>query len=380
MNINNIGLALYNATMIENELFIHQLDKLISIPSVSDDREACREIVNEIERTMPVGAVTKRWQVDGVETLVAGNNAGLMSPDIAFIVHADVVKAVNANQYKLRVNGDKLFGRGTSDMKFSIPIGLALLETALTNRPDISFSFVVTTDEEIGGKNGVKYLVKEKGFSPKCVIVPDAGDGFRFINKMKGLASIEVNFVGKAAHSSEIWNGHNANHDLCLLGSRLVEKYQSTNNSETWQTTMNMGIIRGGEVPNQVTPRATMNLDFRFPDNISPELILSEVNDLAKTIGPNITVSLLGNVLPTAINLNNKDTKLFIEEFEKILGKKINVTWGPGVTDARHFTKNEVSILMIKPNGGDIHGENEWISLLGCMLYLKAVSSFIQKY
>jgi acetylornithine deacetylase/succinyl-diaminopimelate desuccinylase-like protein len=45
------------------------------------------------------------------------------------MVHIDVV-AGRDDQFEMKVEGNRAIGRGTCDMKFSIPLGIALLKEA----------------------------------------------------------------------------------------------------------------------------------------------------------------------------------------------------------------------------------------------------------
>ena len=83
----------------------------------------------------------------------------------------------------MNVRNNVAYGRGVSDMKFSIPIGYMILNDLIRQKSKLSFAFVVTTDEETGGYEGTRYLVDKYGFKPKLLIVPDGGDGLVFVNK-----------------------------------------------------------------------------------------------------------------------------------------------------------------------------------------------------
>ncbi len=360
---------------MKSDIFIKQLKKLVKIQSLADNRQGNEEIIEYIESILPRDAKIIKSQRNGVHTLIAGNN-NLEKPDIAYLAHADVVSA-SPNQFNLKIDGDKLIGRGVSDMKFAIPIGIALLKEVITKRLNINFVLVITTDEEVGGANGIELLSSEKNFKPKSVIVPDWGDNFVFTNKSKGVAMIQTSSVGKKAHASEIWNGKDANRSLCELATKLLEKYGENNLNKTWETTMNIGVIQGGVASNQVCDSAFMKLDFRFPETRTAKEIFSEVKNIAKKIDSKLQTKLMVSALPTDTDIHSPITSLFIKEFEKVLGKKLKVEGGTGATDARHFAKNKIPLLVIKPTGGGIHGPDEWISLSGCLNYYKAVSNFI---
>jgi len=363
---------------MDKQTFIKQLKALVKIQSLADNPQGNKEIIDYIESILPKDSKVIKTQKNGIYTLIAGNN-NLKRPDIAYLAHADVVSA-NDSQFNLKINGDKLIGRGVSDMKFAIPIGVALLEKVINEKIDTNFVLVITTDEEIGGANGIQLLASKNEFRPKMVIVPDWGDNFVFTNKSKGVAMIQIDSVGKKAHASEIWNGKDANRSLCELATKLLQKYGKNNIEKTWETTMNIGVIQGGIASNQVCDSAFMKLDFRFPETRNAKEIFLEVKKVAKEIDPKLNTRLMVSASPTTTDTNSPIASSFIKEFEKVLGKKIKIEGGTGATDARHFAKNKIPLLVIKPAGGGVHGPDEWISLSSCLNYYGAISSFIDRY
>ena len=53
---------------------------------------------------------------------------------------------------------------------------------------------MITTDEEVGGFEGAKFLVEKVKFSPKALIVPDGGDNLVFVDKAKRRLSNKYSF------------------------------------------------------------------------------------------------------------------------------------------------------------------------------------------
>lgn len=361
---------------MKQDIFIKQLKELVKIKSLADNPQGNKEVIDYIESILPKNAKKIRNERNGVYTLIAGNN-NLKKPDIAYLAHADVVSG-SPEQFSLKLNGDKLIGRGVSDMKYAIPIGIALLEKVITEKLNINFVLVITTDEEVGGANGIQFLSANKEFKPKIVIVPDWGDNFVFTNKSKGVAMIQIDSVGKKAHASEIWKGKDANRSLCELATKLLQKYGKNNMKKTWETTMNIGVMQGGIASNQVCDSAFMKLDFRFPEARSATEIFREVKEVAKKIDLKLSIKLMVSASPTQTDINSPIVDLFIKEFEKVLSKRIKIEGGTGATDARHFAKNKIPLLVIKPTGGGIHGPDEWVSLSSCLKFYKAISNFIE--
>jgi len=112
-------------TMLDKQVFIDQLSKLISCKTLPGDLFENAKALDMVTEWIDKDVNLKRVKNGKAEILIAGNTDS-MSPDFAFMIHMDVV-AGKPEQFKMVVDGDRLIGRGTSDMKFSVPMGIALL-------------------------------------------------------------------------------------------------------------------------------------------------------------------------------------------------------------------------------------------------------------
>jgi len=360
---------------MDKNKFITQLTKLISFETVNGNIAENSKALDYVETLLDKRAFVKRVKNQNAEILIAGTGDSI-SPDIGYLVHIDVVTA-NPEQFQLKVEGDKALGRGTSDMKFSIPLGIALLNDILSRKSKLSFSLVITTDEETGGFGGGAHLAEELKFRPKCLIVPDGGDNLTFVNKAKGVCQLVITSKGSPAHASKPWKGKNALDGLALLATELIKIYGKNSLKENWNTTMNIGQIQGGISINQVCPEAVMKLDFRYPETDSVEKITEKVANIAKDVGGNFKIEKASTGLPTFTNAELPVVKDFLKSMEKVYGKKIVVTQTYGASDARHFAKYNIPVLMMKPMGGEIHSETEWVSVSSCLKFYDGLLDFI---
>jgi len=363
---------------MENKLFIEQIKKLVAFKTLSGDFEENSKALDYVETLIGKKADVERIRNKNTEILIAGNSK-TMSPDVGYMAHMDVV-AAKEEQFTLIQKGDKLFGRGASDMKFSIPIGIALLNELIRNKSKLSFSLVVTTDEEVGGFDGEAYLAEKLKFRPKCLIIPDGGDNLSFVSKAKGVCQLIIASKGSPAHASRPWMGKNALEPIIELGNKLMKIYGKNSLKENWNTTMNIGTIQGGISTNQVCPEAVMKLDFRYPETDSIGKITDKVKKLAREISPNLSVEPASTGLPTFTDINLPVVKNFLDSMEEAYGQKIVVSQTYGASDARHFAKYNIPVFMMKPMGGEIHSENEWVSTSSCLKFYEGLKIFLEIY
>lgn len=360
--------------MFTRDLFVDQLSKLVNCQTLPGNIEENAKALDLVESWIDKAAFVRRVKNGKAEILIAGNKE-TNEPDVAYLVHMDVV-AGNPEQFEMHIDGDKLIGRGTSDMKFSVPMGISLLNEMLGNKK-ISFALVITTDEEVGGFEGTNHLVNMMKYKPKLLIVPDGGDNLTFVDRAKGVCQLFIEATGIPAHASRPWKGRNALADLVELGHMLLAKYGKNNLKEGWKTTMNIGVIQGGISVNQVCDKAVMKLDFRHPETVTEKEITDEVKDMANKIGDHFKITPGVNGLPTFVDVKETKVKYFLEIMSESMGQKIEVAPTHGASDARWFAKYKTPVLMIKPIGGEIHSENEWISLSSSLKFFEGLRKFV---
>lgn len=358
---------------MEKQIFIKQLTDLIAFETVTGNVSENSKALDYVEKILPKDIFVKRERNKNAEILIASTIKSL-SPDIGYMVHMDVV-AGRPDQFVPKVKDDKIIGRGASDMKFSIPIGIELLKFAKEN--SVNFSFVITTDEETGGYEGGKFLANNIKFRPGRLIVPDGGDKLNFVNKSKGVCQIIIESRGKTAHASRPWAGINAIEPLVKITNELVRKYGRNNKKPNWNTTMNIGAIEGGKSVNQVCNAATVKFDFRYPETDSSARIINEVKQIANKIGGDLIVTTASVGMPTFTDQNLPIVKEFLNTMSDVYKRKILIKETYGASDARFFSEFGTPILMMKPIAGEMHSEDEWVSVSSSLNFLEGLKKFV---
>jgi len=143
-------------------------------------------------------------------------------PDKVWVLsHLDVVPPGDldlwvSDPYTLRVEGDRLIGRGTEDnhqgMVSSLMAVKALLDLGIT--PSRTVGLAMVADEETGSKYGLDYVLRTQPqlFSPQdLIIVPDAGrpDSTLVEVAEKSVLWLRLILTGKQCHASRPQLGRN---------------------------------------------------------------------------------------------------------------------------------------------------------------------------
>ena len=244
-----------NKSIYENSLKI--LSDLISFQTISgEDNNSlinyCDEILNKLGATSFKTFDDDKKRVNLFATLKAKNSNG--KAPIILSGHTDVVpvsKGWSTDPFKATVKGDKLYGRGSCDMKGFIACVLAyapIFSKSNLNR-DIHFSF--TFDEETACK-GAPILIEElkKRGIKKGICIVGEPTNMKIIDAHKGCYEYTTHFHGLAGHGSQPEKGVNAVEYASkfiqkLMQLREVLKKREPKNSEFKQpyTTLQIGGI-----------------------------------------------------------------------------------------------------------------------------------------
>ncbi len=295
---------------------------------------------------------------------------------VIFAGHLDVVPGKD-DQFIPKEKNGKIFGRGVLDMKGPCAVMIKLFRDLAERGENKDIALMLTTDEEVGSKYGVSYLLNEEGFSCDLAVVPDSGEDFTIITEEKGALHFAVEFEGKSAHGSTPWLGESAIEKALKFYEELkVFLLYDSQDPDHWHNTLVMGVFKGGNKVNQIPPRARAEFDLRFVPPFTLDELKAGISYLVKKHGGRLEI--LSEGYPFSIDLNHPLVKLFIESVEGVLNR---VSFGKthGATDGRFFAEKEIPVVMIYPQGGDIHGDEEWVSFDSLIKLYEIFEHFVKR-
>nr|WP_295886541.1 acetylornithine deacetylase [uncultured Devosia sp.] len=210
--------------------------------------------------------------------------------------HMDVVSAREtgwtSDPFKLRRDGTKLFGRGTSDMKGFLACALAALPALAKQglRQPVHFAF--SYDEEAGCRGVPHLLAALPGLCerPLGAIIgePSCMQAVR-AHKGKAAARLEVN--GRSGHSSRPDLGLNAVHAMAGLVTqivdygRLLERAALDLQFEPPCSTVQVGVMQGGQSVNIIPDRCVAEIELRAVPGTSPTALLEPIKAALLALG-----------------------------------------------------------------------------------------------
>ncbi|MBN2326678.1 MAG: M20 family metallopeptidase [Candidatus Omnitrophica bacterium] len=215
-----------------------------------------------------------------------------------FNSHFDVVPVSpnwKTDPFQPVVKRDRLYGRGTSDMKGCITsciFALKALKQCSAAPPwNIEVSF--TCDEEIGGHCGAGYLVKEGLVKPDAAVICEGGAGEIIMSGHRGVLWADVLIQGVSAHGSNPEVGVNAFEKGNMLVNRFLERHKKDRQRETRHSmdresarrpSMTLGGVSGGGAKvNTIPDDFHFTIDRRLIPEESVKQVKSDFREIIQT-------------------------------------------------------------------------------------------------
>ncbi len=205
---------------------------------------------------------------DARTSLIARIGVESGKPPICFTGHIDVVplgtKRWTRDPFAGEADGDRLYGRGSTDMKSGIAafvVAAVELAPKLARTPGLVL--VITAGEEIGCE-GAKFLADRDVLQRAgAIVVAEPTANYPYVGH-KGLAWFEVETTGVTAHGSMPEEGDNAIVKMAqAIGDLQHFRFPVESHAVMGQPTLNVGTIHGGLNTNSVPDRATITVDTR---------------------------------------------------------------------------------------------------------------------
>ncbi len=163
--------------------------------------------------------------------------------------------------------GNRIYGRGTADMKGACAAMIEAAEELVRER--VPFAIGLTTDEEEQMYGAVDLADQPEVRTAKGVLIGEP-TGLCPAYREKGVYRFRLTTTGRAAHASQPWLGDDAVLKMYACLSRLQDLAAISAHQSTGMT-MCFSTIRGGEKNNVVADRCTTEIDVRFPLPQMPE-------------------------------------------------------------------------------------------------------------
>ena len=286
---------------IDNNLYeksIKILTDLIAFKTISGQDNSnlidyCEKILNNIGiDTFKVYDDDKK-RVNLFGTLKAKNQS--TKKPIILSGHTDVVpvsKGWRSDPFVATIKNDKLYGRGSCDMKGFIACTLAYAPIFKESNLDRDLHFCYTFDEEtacIGAPLLIEELKKRDIKNGICIIGEPTK--MKIIDAHKGMNEYTVHFGGLAGHSSKPHLGVNAAEyatryvgKLLEIREKLKKRVQKDSIFDPPHSTLSIGGIKGGIAHNVIADKCSVEWETRPVVKKDGEFVTNEIDKYANEV------------------------------------------------------------------------------------------------
>ena len=385
---------------IDNILFeksIKILKDLISFKTISGENNSslinyCEDILTKCGASSFKVFDEEKKRVNLFATLKAKKPNGLES--IILSGHTDVVpvsKGWSTDPFVAEIKEDKLYGRGSCDMKGFLACSLAFAEIFSQSNLSRDIHFSLTFDEEtacIGAPLLIEELKKRKITNGICIVGEPTK--MRIIDSHKACYEYTTFFEGLAGHSSKPDEGVNAAeyaskyvNKLMSLRNELMNREPKNSIFTPPYSTLSIGGIFGGIAHNVIADKCHVNWETR-PINKEDGIYLN--NEIDKYANELLTemkkkypnASIKKKIIGEIIGFNRVTNSKACEFVSSITGdnEREVVSFG---TEAGLFQEIGISTVVCGPGSIEqAHKIDEFIELSEikeCLSFLEGVKN-----
>jgi acetylornithine deacetylase len=272
------------------------LERLVGFPTVS--RDSNLSLVHFVRDFLSERGVASTMLAD--ETGRKANVFATIGPPlrggIMLSGHTDVVPVDgqdwSSDPFRLVVRGDRLFGRGTADMKGFLACALRAADRAAARPLKAPLHLAFSYDEELGciGVRPMLEAFHRAALRPSLCIVGEPTSMLLAVGH-KGKTGLQATCCGSEAHSALAPTSVNAIHLAVDFINRLRERqaHLATRGAadsafDIPYTTLHVGKIAGGVALNIVPNRCTLEFEIRNLAADDPENLITAIREDADAI------------------------------------------------------------------------------------------------
>ncbi len=358
---------------------------LVKCPSVTPDQAGTLDIIQDhlkylgFQCTRLPFSDKNSYEVDNLFA-----TRGSSGKHLAFAGHTDVVPPGNENSWKYppfsaKIEGDKLYGRGSEDMKSNIACFISATNDFL-NKNGKKFngklSFIITGDEENQAINGTQKIMQwtkdNKINFDQCIVGEPTSNnsvGDKIKIGRRGSITFFISVKGVQGHTANAHRAENAAHHLTNLLNNMISSPLDQGNENFLPSSIQIATIDINNCAQNVIPelaKATVNI--RFNDLHTSKSLTDWMSNQVNKVFYNLhnascTFTIQANA-ESFITKKGYLTKLIsqsIAESKKINAEPEFATDG-GTSDAR-FIKDYTEVAELGIRNQTLHKVDEFVFL-----------------
>ncbi len=356
---------------LDRAVILETLQLLVATPSVNPTLAP-----GEGKGEAAIAAAIHEWfKAHGVECWIeeaaperpnaiarVGNGAG---PALVLCAHVDTVstEGMTIPPFEPRVEGNRVYGRGSYDMKGGAAAILCAMEKLAKEPLRGSVMAALVADEEYASIGSQHFVAHHKAGA--CIVTEPCDR--KLILAHKGFVWAEITTEGHAAHGSRWDIG------VCAIASmgRIIAALDEFDRKELRRRTHPMvgpasqhcSLVRGGAGLSTYAPSCALEVERRTLPGESPEQVLDEIRSVIASAGEEASVRLMLTQPPLVCSRDARIAQCVRESATKITGRA-PVEGGVAYwMDAALFAAAGMQTVNYGADGAGAHEAVEWADL-----------------
>ncbi|MHB8733189.1 MAG: M20 family metallopeptidase [bacterium] len=404
-----LGEQVLAAVDARRDELIERCRRLLQIQSIDresyppgDTTEVCRFARADLD-----APGVERWDVtvrEGLPNLIATVPGAGPGPHVVLNGHFDTYPAGDRSLWTHdpfggEVVGDRIYGRGAIDMKGGDAALMTVFLIMAEHRREWQGRVTLTlvSDEETGAKYGAEHLVAHCPEVQGDLVLSAEPSGAGLVRfGEKGASRLTFTANGVSGHSPVPSMGRNANHllmdflvDLRTLAGpyagipvwlrEMAEKIGPTFDAMygegaaryILETTVNVGVLRGGQKDSLIPFHAEAWVDIRMPFGFTHDALIKEVRArLARHLHIDCEVRHWRD--PNFTDPQHPLVRTMVESVEAVRGAAVELSCSLGGTDCRFWRRRGTPCVVYGPTPHNIAAPDEYIEIKDLVSVAKA--------
>jgi glutamate carboxypeptidase len=344
------------------------LEKVVNIDSGSYDKMGVDAVGDEFirffqERGLPTSV--EKHDTFGNAIHIRIDDSRSNEKPIVLMGHRDTVfPAGEVARRPFKIEDGRAYGPGVSDMKSGLVMNAFVLEAFKRfGGAPAPVAGLITSDEEIASPSS-RPVIERVAREARCIFNSEPGrPSGNVVTGRKGGIFMRLEIEGRAAHS-----GGNFEYGISAIGElaqKIVKLHAITDLKRG--TTVNVGVVKGGQSVNTTAPSAEGQIDLRYmtpPDRAAAMAEIEKIVATSYVPGTKSKLTILGEFLP--LNQTSASEKLFTgyQAAAGTVGLKVNGEFSGGCADSG-FTAAVgcPTICATGPVGAKAHTPEEYLEV-----------------
>ena len=260
---------------------------LVKIPSVNPDEKNISDFIYKwfVKEGIDVEQVDV---IDGRKNVIARIKGTGEEKPLLLLSHMDTVPVGNEKDWSYgcfsgEIAGNKMYGRGSADMKSGAAITMTALKKIKKSNIRLKGDLIaaVVIDEEAVDYLGAQSLVKTGVVSSDTFILCTEPTGLELHDAQKGTVWYEIDLFGKNAHGGNPQFGIDTIKGMSVFLTKLNDYISSLpyEQKNIGKASVCMGKIKGGVKINMVPDHCHSEIDIRIPKPLTSKEIDEKIKE-----------------------------------------------------------------------------------------------------